>query len=161
MTTPLVSRQGSKLVGYSHADFAHAKLPSGPSGKQLDASGRLTDIVVYRAPAGKRTTEVFENYRQALAKASFRVQWQCAPGTRAPRMRRLPLRRRRGRSGDRHAQGRQHDDDRSAGGDEQHNVTYMLASLQRNGQTSTVAVLVSQDDDRQASVLLRVVESGG
>jgi OmpA-OmpF porin, OOP family len=155
---PLVSRfKGSEAVGYAQSDFGKARLPSGPQGKHQDVSGPLTDIV-YQAPAGKRATEVFENYRQALAAAGFNTTWQCGPGTRDD-----------GCGGFRFAGDFADPVIATLKGDSSqmlklmdavnNNVSYLLATLVKNGQTSTVALMVSQDDDRPTGVLLRVVES--
>ncbi|KJV37309.1 OmpA family protein [Luteibacter yeojuensis] len=155
---PLVSRfRGADAVGYGQADFGNARLPSGANGKHTDAAGRLTDIV-YRAPPGKRAAEVFENYRQALAGAGFAISWQCGPGTRDD-----------GCGGFRFAGDLADPVIATLKGDSSemiklldatnNNVSYLIATLVKNGQTSTVALMVSQDDERPTGVLLRVIDA--
>jgi len=155
---PLVSRfRGADIVGFHQADFGRANLPSGPSEKRIETSGRITDVV-YRIPQGKSAVEVLENYRKALSTAGFKLSWECGPGTRD-----------KGCGGFRFAGDLADPVIATLSGDSttmtnlldatNNNVSYVLASHTGGSGTATVAVLVSQDDEQPTGVLLRVVEA--
>ncbi|NID13984.1 OmpA family protein [Luteibacter yeojuensis] len=155
---PLVSRfKGADIVGFREADFGRASLPSGPGEKHIEASGRMTDIV-YRIPQGKSAVEVLENYRKAFAAAGFESAWTCGPGTRDG-----------GCGGFRFAGDLADPVIATLGGDSttmtdlldatNNHVSYVLATHRHGGGATTVALMVSQDDDQPVGVLLRVIEA--
>ncbi len=87
---PLISRYaGSEIIGYDHRAFERFDLPTGPQqrdaagnivlARSLAVEGRLTRII-YAAPAGRSTLEVFSNYRRALGEAGFEALFTCAGG---------------------------------------------------------------------------------
>lgn len=154
----LISRfKGAEIVGFRETDFSRASLPSGPGDKRVSASGRLTDIV-YRAPKGKGAVEVVDNYRKALTAAGFKVAWECEPGTREG-----------GCGGFRFAGEVADPVIATLHGDStdmtnlldatNNRVSYLLATHEQGATTTTVAVMVSQDDEMPAGVLLRVVDA--
>ena len=79
---PLITRyQGSAILGYSQTKFEEFILPLGPASqgrftKSQTVTGKLTRIL-YAAPAGRSTIEVFTNYQQAMSQAGFRTLFEC------------------------------------------------------------------------------------
>lgn len=84
----LMSRYpGSVLVGYDQKAFDEQKYTTGPvtvnedreklAPKTTSASGTRTRLF-YWAPEGRSGLEVFENYKQALAKAGAATVWSCS-----------------------------------------------------------------------------------
>ena len=83
---PMVSRYaGSVIHGYQQLDYDEALFPLGKaSWKAADhftateqVKGKATRIF-YVAPTGKTGIEVFANFRSALEKAGFRIQFECS-----------------------------------------------------------------------------------
>lgn len=82
---PLIKRfAGSTLIGYKAADWDQAVMPmSLPQEADKDllrdkqvVEGRITRLV-YLAPVGKTSLEVFRNHEQALNAAGFKKQYAC------------------------------------------------------------------------------------
>ena len=79
---PLITRyQGSSIRGYSQIKFEEFVLPLGPVAsnrftKSQMITGKLTRIL-YVAPAGRSTLEVFTNYQQAMNQAGFQTLFEC------------------------------------------------------------------------------------
>lgn len=81
---PLVTRfPGSSLSGYFHSDWDSTTFPTGNElgsdetlKKAVTVEGAITRMV-YIAPVGKATLEVFRNYQQAFAKAGLKVKYAC------------------------------------------------------------------------------------
>jgi len=78
---PLVPRYASSYIaGYSQKAFEEYYLPLGKFGveppKEQRLEGKYTSIFYY-FPADRSTLEVMRNYEQALAKAGFKVLFQC------------------------------------------------------------------------------------
>lgn len=84
---PLIPRyEGSCLIGYDARDFAALDLPTGKAVKRDGAwagetAERLegaTTRLLYVAPEGRSSLEVFENYRAALLADGFEIVFACA-----------------------------------------------------------------------------------
>ncbi|MFT3800606.1 MAG: OmpA family protein [Burkholderiaceae bacterium] len=82
---PVVSRfQGSTPIGYTQVDFDEMSLPLGPLSadksrfeKARTVQGKVTRIA-YVGPENKSGIEIYRNYKDALAKAGFRIDFECA-----------------------------------------------------------------------------------
>lgn len=84
---PLLKRyEGAHIIGYEQKAFTDFEVPlarmndygEGPS-ETATVEGRHTRIV-YVAPAGRSTLEVFRNYRNELADLGFETRFECAQG---------------------------------------------------------------------------------
>lgn len=83
---PMISRYaGSFIDGYEVHGFNEFTLPLGPAikknskrvpSKKVDLEGKITRIL-YRAPKGRSTLEIFRNYRSALEKGGFEILFSC------------------------------------------------------------------------------------
>jgi len=83
----LLSRYpGSMLVGYDQKAFDEQRYAAGPTTvkdgdkvapKTTAMSGKRTQLF-YWTPEGRSGLEVFENYKQALAKAGMTTIWSCS-----------------------------------------------------------------------------------
>ncbi|MBP1852549.1 OmpA family protein [Rhizobium halophytocola] len=156
--SPIVSRfKGSVIIGYQNQDYAELTLPLGPYDeggfqKSRKVEGRLSRIA-YAVPAGKSALEVFRNYEQALQAAGFAVAYQCdrnscggfdfASQVVDPLLDEM--------SGERNVM---IDTLMATNG----NVSALTAHLDRPQGAVDLTVLVSQDGNRQAGVLLQIAE---
>jgi outer membrane protein OmpA-like peptidoglycan-associated protein len=163
--SPIVSRfAGSTIVAYNQVNYDEVALPMGPFvgagiSKTLETKGNVTRIA-YAAPSGKRTVEVFANFRDSLQRSGFKLLYSCTPG------------RESGTAcggyqfaNDYSRQIRQEDSaHESLMMDLLHStnddVRYLLAELQRGSSRVDVGLMVSQNGDYPVGVLLQVVESG-
>ncbi|MEQ8369155.1 MAG: DUF4892 domain-containing protein, partial [Alphaproteobacteria bacterium] len=80
---PLLSRYGgAEIVGYAHKAFDEYTGIAGAAGGQggygalVDFEGSVTRIL-YAAPRGRSTLEIFRNYQAALADAGFDIRFSC------------------------------------------------------------------------------------
>ncbi len=83
---PMLKRfTGSALVGYKISDWDATMLPlafgKGANGRpalteKLDLEGKVTKLV-YFAPLGKSSLEVYRNHEQALTAAGFKKRFSC------------------------------------------------------------------------------------
>lgn len=77
---PLVGRfEGAIITHYQTKEFDEAKFLTaapGKPGNSITAAGKLTDIM-YEAPAGRSSLEIFSNHQQRLAAAGFRPLYTC------------------------------------------------------------------------------------
>jgi OOP family OmpA-OmpF porin len=83
---PLIKRfSGSWLAGARSAEWEAAAVPAGPERQKtderrfqalLELEGRVSQLV-YIAPRGKSSLEVWRNYEQALNAAGFKKRWSC------------------------------------------------------------------------------------
>ena len=162
--SPIVSRfAGSTIIAYHEANYDEVALPMGPLRrsqfeKTLATAGKVTRIV-YASPAGKTAAEVFANFRDSLQGSGLKILYTCtADGTPTAC----------GGYDFAHAYSEQifaHDGARrnvmidllwSTSGD----VRYLTAELQRGDRKVDVGVMVSQNGQYPAGVLLQVIESG-
>ncbi len=81
---PLISRyEGSFIIGYSHQQYSDLTLPlsipkiwDATVEKSIEAEGEHTRII-YVAPKGRSTLEVFRNYQNELQKDNTEVLFSC------------------------------------------------------------------------------------
>ena len=161
---PLVSRfQGSEIIGYNHEDFARMQLPTGAARNGAISNSRTVSgastVLVYTAPKNKKPVEILENYRASLAQAGFHIEYTCDSGD--------------GQSGCggysfatlyanpllTHITGSRNDMlyALDAATDD---VSYLLATLSKSGKNVSVGVMVSQDGNRDAGILVQIAEEG-
>jgi OOP family OmpA-OmpF porin len=82
---PLVSRYaGSVIIGYETKEYDTVPLVLGPwtyekqtVTRSKSVEGKVTRIV-YLAPKGRSTLEIYRNYEIALKRAGFQVLWSCS-----------------------------------------------------------------------------------
>ena len=84
---PLISRyEGSEIIGYLTSTYDSYLLTTKPSTRILDTRSAARGLslegaysgILYAAPAGRSTLEVFANYRSALQRGGFQTLWSCS-----------------------------------------------------------------------------------
>ena len=80
---PLISRyEGSVILNYEAKEFDEYTLPLGPYADNVLAEhqtleGKVTRMM-YLAPKGRSTLEVYRNYEMALKQTGFEVLFDCS-----------------------------------------------------------------------------------
>jgi outer membrane protein OmpA-like peptidoglycan-associated protein len=162
--SPIVSRfAGSTIIGYQEVNYDEVALPMGALRnsefvKTLSAKGKVTRIV-YASPAGKTAAEVFANFHDSLQGSGFKLLYSCTQGTSETAC---------GGYNFAHSYAEQilsHDSaNRNAMIDllysSNDDVRFFVAEFQRGSRKVDVGLMVAQNGDSPAGVLLQVIESG-
>lgn len=85
---PIVSRYaGSEITRYQQDEFNEYGLLVGPADQRDGKAGNVKSVkplegkvtrILYQAPAGRSTLEVYRNYEAELNKAGFKILYHCA-----------------------------------------------------------------------------------